>query len=108
MSADAVVVYCTVPDINTGKRIAAEVVEQQLAACVNILPSILSVYSWQDKIEEDQECLLLIKTTQVCYSKLEASLLALHPYDTPEVIAVPITTGAPDYLAWITKSTLGA
>ena len=51
MSADAVVVYCTVPDINTGKRIAAEVVEQQLAACVNILPSILSVYSWQDKVE---------------------------------------------------------
>lgn len=108
MSINAVLVYCTVPDINTGKSIAAELVERKYAACVNILPSILSVYRWQDKIEEAQECLLLIKTIQTCYPKLEASLLALHPYDTPEVIAVPITTGAPDYLAWITKSTLGA
>lgn len=108
MNTQVLVVYCTVPDENTGKSIAAAIVAEKLAACVNILPTVLSVYTWQEKIEQEQETLLMIKTTTSCYAALEAKLLALHPYDTPEIIAVPVEKGAISYLNWVSDSTLSS
>lgn len=94
-------VLCTVPDSVTAERIAARVVSAKLAACVNIVPGIESVYEWQGKVERSHELLLIIKTQERCYSQLEAKLVELHPYDTPEIIATPITHGLADYLNWI-------
>lgn len=108
MTTNVLIVYCTIPDENTGKSIAATLVTEKLAACVNILPTVLSVYTWQDRIHQEQEALLMIKTTASCYAALEAKLLAVHPYDTPEIIAVPVEKGAPGYLNWVGDSTMSS
>jgi periplasmic divalent cation tolerance protein len=94
-------VYCTCPDAATAEQIAGNLVEKGLAACVNILPGILSVYQWKGKRESDQEHLLMIKTTRSAYPCLEQAILQLHPYELPEIIAVPINQGLAGYLAWI-------
>lgn len=94
-------VLCTVPDSVTAERIAARLVSAKLAACVNIVAGIESVYEWQGKIERSHELLLIIKTQTACYAQLEARLVELHPYDTPEIIATPITHGLSDYLDWV-------
>jgi periplasmic divalent cation tolerance protein len=90
-----------VPDENTAGQIADVLVSEKLAACVNIIPRILSVYRWNDAIEHDQELLLLIKTSATVWPSLEARILELHPYELPEIIAVPIQTGQADYTKWI-------
>jgi periplasmic divalent cation tolerance protein len=81
--------------------LAASILRDQLAACVNIVPGLQSVYRWQGAVEEGQELLLLIKTTQACYHRLERHIRANHPYELPEIIAVDIAAGSADYLAWI-------
>ena len=86
-------------------RIAKALVDQQLAACVNVVPGLTSVYRWQGQTESAQEVLLLIKTRQAVYPELEAALLTLHPYELPEIIAVPIEAGLPAYLSWIETGT---
>jgi periplasmic divalent cation tolerance protein len=98
-------VYCTCPSIEVADSIARQLVEKQLAACVNIIRNIKSVYRWQGKIESDTESLLLIKTQASMMTDLQACILACHPYELPEIIAVPIVSGLPDYLKWITSST---
>jgi periplasmic divalent cation tolerance protein len=95
---------CTCPDQETASRIASALVEQRLAACVNILPGVRSVYRWQAAIEWGDEQLLLIKSRATRYGDIEAAIKALHPYELPEVIAVPISAGLPAYLAWIKES----
>ena len=104
MASENLLVQCTCPDESTSVRIAEALVSAGLAACVNICPNIRSIYRWQGEIQQDQEHLLLIKTTQKCYSRLEKSLQELHPYELPEIIAVSIEYGLPGYLNWIDES----
>jgi len=105
MQQKAQIVFNTCPDQETAQDIASQLVELQLAACVNIIPSIESIYRWQDKIESATEYLLIIKTQTDCYTELENTIQALHPYELPEVVAVPIETGLPAYLDWINNNT---
>jgi periplasmic divalent cation tolerance protein len=105
MSFQPLLVYCTCPDHDTALRIAQALVDQHLAACVNVVPGLTSVYRWQGQRETALEVLLLIKTQQAVYPELEAALLALHPYELPEIIAVPIEAGLPAYLSWIETGT---
>jgi periplasmic divalent cation tolerance protein len=101
----ALLVLTNVPDAAIATRIARQLIEQRLAACVNVLPQVQSIYRWQGMIEEAGELTLLIKTTQARYAELEAAIKALHPYDLPEVIAMPIVQGLPRYLDWIEQET---
>jgi len=104
MSADLQIVLCTVPDRETADMIAGALVTEELAACVNILPGVTSVYRWQGAVEQSQELLLVIKTRQAVWSMLEAQIQALHPYELPEIVAVPITSGEADYIQWLENS----
>lgn len=99
------VVYCTCPDAAAAETLARGLVEQRLAACVNILPEIRSIYRWQGDVQNDAECLMVIKTTQAAFHQLQVWLLDHHPYDEPEVIAVPVTDGSPAYLDWVAAET---
>ena len=92
---------CTCPDEKIAQELAHSLVEARLAACVNILPAITSVYMWQGRIEQDGEVLLLIKTSEQRLPDLQAHIVARHPYELPEVIAVPITDGLTGYLQWL-------
>ena len=98
------IVLCTCPDQDSAKKIADNLVDQGLAACVNILPGILSVYRWQGKRDESQEHLLIIKTITDVQDRLEKAITKLHPYELPEIIAVPIQGGSAGYLDWISEN----
>ena len=89
------------------ERIARSLVEKGLAACVNVVPGLVSLYRWQGKIERDQEMLLLIKTTGERLEDLKAALLAEHPYELPELVALPIAAGHEPYLEWLASSVRG-
>lgn len=103
MEEKPLLVLNTCPDRDTARRIAQALVEQRLAACVNVVPGIESVYRWQDAVETDSEALLFIKTTSSAYPALETALQQLHPYELPEIIAVSIDGGISGYLSWIKK-----
>lgn len=92
---------CTCPDAASARRIATALVEQRLAACVNLLPGVHSVYRWHDAVEHADEVLLLVKTTRAALPALQARLRALHPYELPELLAVECAGGLPAYLGWI-------
>jgi len=92
---------CTCPDQDSARRIAAALVEDRLAACVNLLPGVHSVYRWHDAVEHADEVLLLVKTTRAALPALQSRLLALHPYELPELFAVECAGGLPAYLGWI-------
>jgi periplasmic divalent cation tolerance protein len=104
MSAEPRIGLCTVPDQDTATRIAGALVTEQLAACVNIIPAIQSVYRWEGAIEHDEELLLLIKTSTAVWPLLEERILALHPYELPEIISVRIQDGNNNYLNWMTNN----
>ena len=93
--------YCTTDSQSSANELAASIVEQQLAACVNIIPGITSVYHWDNEIQHDQEWLLLIKTTDDMSEALKEAIMKIHPYDSPELIGVDVTDGLPDYLQWV-------
>lgn len=95
----------TCPDAATATRTAHALVEERLAACVNRIPGIASTYRWQNRIQNDAEVLLLIKTTRDRFDALRERLLALSPYQMPELIALEITDGSPAYLQWIAAET---
>ena len=101
MLTDLRIALCTVPDETTAGQIANALVSEKLAACVNIIPSVVSVYRWKDAVEHGQELLLLIKTSASVWPLLETRILELHPYELPEIIAVPIHSGQTDYIQWI-------
>ena len=103
---DIRLVITNCPDEETANRIALAVVEAKLAACVNILPRVQSIYRWQGAVESAAEVPLLIKTTAAAYPALEAAIRESHPYDVPEIIALPITAGLPAYLNWLATETL--
>ncbi len=99
------IVITNCPDEETANHIALAVVEARLAACVNILPRVQSIYRWQGAVESAVEVPLLIKTTAAAYPALEAAIRERHPYDVPEIIALPITAGLPAYLNWLVAET---
>lgn len=101
----ALLVIANCPDEACANRIALAVVEAGLAACVNLLPRVQSVYRWQGAIESANEVPLLIKTTAGRYTELETAIRELHPYDVPEIIALPIAQGLPAYLDWLAAET---
>ena len=105
--SSTLLVFCTCESQAQAEAIADTLVEERLAACVNILPSIRSVYRWQGKIEHAVEVLLLIKTTEARFTAVRDRIPELHSYDTPEVIAVPISAGSEKYLAWIAAEVPG-
>ena len=102
---NTIVVLCTCPDEITAERIAQALVDERLAACVNRIPGIASIYRWKGEINRDSECLLMIKTTRERFVALRERIVALHPYELPEVIAVDIALGLDRYLAWIEDET---
>lgn len=95
------IVLTTCPDTACAERLAQALVRDGLAACVNILPAMQSIYRWQGNIETATERLLIIKSTTDRYRAIQERILALHPYELPEIIAVPIREGLPRYLAWL-------
>ena len=103
-NADAIVVFMTAANGEEATRLADMLVGAHLAACVQILPEMDSVYRWQGKIERQSEVLLLAKTTRARFEELEREVRALHSYDTPEIIAVPLVAGSASYLEWLNKS----
>jgi periplasmic divalent cation tolerance protein len=96
-------ILCTVPDRETGLKLSRSLLEQGLAACINLTSPITSVYHWQGKLETSEEILLLIKTTKQHYKAVETALRAEHPYELPEIIAVPVEQGLEDYLNWVER-----
>lgn len=97
-------VLSTVSSPDAAITIAKFLVEKELAACVNIVPGIESIYKWQGKLCQEKELLVIIKTSTEVYPNLEASLRAVHPYEIPEIVMIPISAGSRDYLDWILRS----
>jgi periplasmic divalent cation tolerance protein len=98
------VVLVTAPSPDAGAALGRVLVDERLAACVNVIPGLTSIYRWQGQREEASECLLLIKTDESRYAALERRLLELHPYTVPEVLALPVERGAPAYVEWLRES----
>lgn len=101
LDAPSQILLCTCPDTETGTAIARTLVDEGLAACVNVLPGIASVYRWKGRTETAEECLLLVKGASAHYAQIEQRILAMHPYELPEIIAVPISQALPRYLEWL-------
>jgi periplasmic divalent cation tolerance protein len=102
---DALVVLVTAPSPEIAATIARACVESRVAACGNVVPGLRSIYRWEGKVQDDAEALLVLKTTRDRFDALREKVLALHPYQVPEVIAVGIEAGSAPYLAWITAET---
>ncbi len=98
------IVLCTCPDTAAAETVAEGLLEQKLAACVNIVPGLVSLYIWKGDLVRDSECLLLIKTRADVLATLEEAVCRLHPYELPEIVAVPITDGLTGYLNWIDET----
>jgi periplasmic divalent cation tolerance protein len=102
---NVLLVMTTLPDAPTAERIAAELVTARLAACVNVLAPVRSVYRWKGAVETADEVPLLIKTTRERYAALEAALRVAHPYELPEIVALPVAAGLAPYLEWVAEET---
>lgn len=102
---NAIMILCTCPDAAVAGRIAAALVEERLAACVNRLPHVASTYRWQGKVCRESEELLIIKTMRERFDAVRERIVELHPYELPEVVAVDIALGHAPYLAWIRAET---
>ncbi len=98
------VVLVTAPSAEAATAIGRVLVDERLAACVNVVPGLTSIYRWQGQREETSECLLMIKTDETRYAALERRVLELHPYSVPEVLALPVVAGAPAYVEWLRES----
>jgi periplasmic divalent cation tolerance protein len=105
MSATVHVVLCTAPNADAAESLARGLVDAHLAACVNVVPAVRSFYRWEGEIHDDAEELLVVKTTAERLPEVEAFLVEHHPYDVPEVIALPVTAGSERYLAWVRDET---
>ncbi len=102
---EIILVLTNLPDRDSAQRMAQALIENRTAACINILAECGSVYRWRGKIETSSEVPLLIKTTRAAYPRLEASIRAHHPYELPEIIAVPVNAGLSGYLQWVAQET---
>ncbi|WP_242112916.1 divalent-cation tolerance protein CutA [Luteimonas aquatica] len=103
--SDVRIVFCTCPDAGTAERIAQALVGERLAACVNLLPGVESVYRWQGALERSREVQLIAKTVEPRLEALIARVRALHPYELPEILAIAASGGLPDYLDWVRAET---
>jgi periplasmic divalent cation tolerance protein len=103
--SETLLVITNTPDRATAERIADALVTNGDAACINILSGCTSVYRWEGKLEHASEVPLLIKTTREAYPRLESALRQLHPYELPEIIALPVSAGLPGYLDWVAQET---
>ncbi|SPP65036.1 divalent-cation tolerance protein CutA [Nitrospira lenta] len=101
-----IIIFVTVHDQKEGRRISKEILTSRLAACVNIIPGIQSMYQWKGKIVQEKEAMLVLKTTRSRYRKLEQKIKQLHSYEVPEVIAIPLICGSPQYIEWVAKEVL--
>lgn len=101
---EVLVVFSTFPSGDQAAEVARTLVEERLAACVNIAPAVRSIYRWDGAIQDDGEALAIIKTTHAQFDAMSARLLALHPYERPEVIGMPVAAGSGAYLAWVASS----
>ncbi|XP_037087640.1 LOW QUALITY PROTEIN: protein CutA, chloroplastic-like, partial [Pollicipes pollicipes] len=102
------VVYVTAPSHEVAKKLAAMLVkERQLAACVNIVPGLTSVYEWEGVVQEDTEALMIIKTRSALLEELTAAVVQQHPFDCPEVLALPVQGGSAPYLKWVSDTARG-
>lgn len=102
---DIVMVLSNLPDRDAAEKLARHLVEQRLAACVNILAPCRSVYRWQGQVEAADEIPVMIKTSVARYAELEAAIRAQHPYEVPEIIAVPVVQGLESYVQWVRAQT---
>lgn len=98
-----IIVFVTVPGLREGSRISRAILTSRLAACVNVIPGIQSIYKWKGKIVQEKEAMLVLKTTRVLYRKLERKIRELHPYEVPEVIAIPLICGSSQYVEWVAR-----
>ena len=106
MDGDAILLcLCSCPDATSAEQLAGALVGERLAACINIVPGLRSVFRWQGSVQRESEVLLLIKTTPERYPALQARLPALHPYELPELVAVETSAGLPAYLQWLADET---
>ena len=99
------IVLCNCPDLDLARHIGTHAIKNQLAACVNLIPKVESIYSWNNEINQDLEVLTLFKTKEELLEKLESAILELHSYDVPEIIVLPVEGGSKSYLDWIAEST---
>jgi periplasmic divalent cation tolerance protein len=102
---DALVVLVTTPSADQAAALARALVEERLAACGNVIPGLRSIYRWEGQVQDEPEALLVLKTTRSRFEALRERVLALHPYEVPEVIALPVEVGSAPYLAWIAGET---
>jgi len=102
---NVLIVLTNCPDAEIADRIARTLVEQKLAACVNRMPAVDSVYRWQGAVERAVEVPLLIKSTRERLSEVQEAIRALHPYEVPEILAIPVVAGLPAYLRWVVDET---
>lgn len=98
---EAILVLCTCPSEGVANLLASQLVAQRLAACVNVIPAIHSIYCWQQKIEQSDECQLLIKSRRELFEPLRLFLREHHPYEIPEIMAIPVLLADTDYLTWL-------
>jgi len=101
-------VYATFPDIGVAESVAGMLVGRELVACANILPNMISIYRWKGRIEQDTEVSMIAKTRTARVADVTAAIVEAHPYDTPAVVAVPVTGGSDPFLAWIRSETGGS
>jgi len=101
---DKIVILVTAPSLKEARKIARGLVEDRLAACVNVTAPVESIYRWQGKIENSRERLLVIKTAREIFAEVEAAIRKLHSYTNPEIICLPIVDGSREYLDWVTES----
>jgi periplasmic divalent cation tolerance protein len=102
---DAMLVLTTLPSPDKAAEIARALVEERLAACGNVLPAVRSIYKWQGKVQDENEVMLLLKTREEQLERLKLRILELHPYEVPEVLAIPVESGYRAYLEWIASAT---
>lgn len=104
---EKIVVFSNCGSEEEARRIARSLVEARLAACVNIVPGIRSIYHWQGAVQDDSEWMLVIKSTRLLFDQLSAELRKVHSYQVPEVLAIPVVAGSQDYLDWLDRETSG-
>ena len=105
---DQIVVLMTAPNAEEATRIAEMLVERKLAACVQILPPMTSIYVWKGEVQRESEILLVAKSTRAKFDELEEAVRAMHSYETPEIIALPIVAGSQSYLSWLSSCLEGS
>jgi periplasmic divalent cation tolerance protein len=104
MSQEILLALSTFPGAETARRISNQMVSERLAACANILPAVESIYRWKEKIESGNETLVLFKLSEDRQSAFQEKLCSLHPYEVPEIIFVPVSSGLPEYLRWVVEN----